>query len=258
MPSTPARAAFLPNACGARLAVSTRCSWIVLPISPQKRDRRLIRHVAAEYACETSPERYIAYCLWLKTIAIGGLSHTALSLRCESLRVFAFFRSTREGAKGETNGRNGNNGAQARSSQGEGRDNQQPSNRNAIGGKARPYQEGGQCDHGGSRHHDHQAAQKGRAHPLERSRHPASAKARRAHGPQSRDRRSDQDQGEQKSGVPRRQGTQEVGLIDSSLVKAPNIAGCRFAARTAALIQRSSSVCGSVCCCRDWRLVPHL
>ena len=38
--------------------------------------------------------------------------------------------------------------------------------------------------------------------------HPASAQARRSHGPQSRDRRTDQDQGEQEGRLPRGEGTQ--------------------------------------------------
>ncbi len=40
----------------------------------------------------------------------------------------------------------------------------------------------------------------------------AGAQACRTHGPQPRDRRADQDQGEQEGRVPRRQGTQGSGL----------------------------------------------
>ena len=45
------------------------------------------------------------------------------------------------------------------------------------------------------------------------SRHPAGAQARRPHGPQSGDRRSDQDQGEQEGCLPRGQRPEDGGLI---------------------------------------------
>src|SRR4051794_26265578 len=57
-------------------------------------------------------------------------------------------------------------------------------------------------------HDDHQAPEERRAHPHRRPRHPPGAQARRPDGPQSRDRRSHSDQGEQEGRLPRRQGTQ--------------------------------------------------
>ncbi len=44
------------------------------------------------------------------------------------------------------------------------------------------------------------------------SRHPSGAQARRPHGPQSGDRRGDQDQGEQEGRLPRVQGIERSGL----------------------------------------------
>ena len=52
---------------------------------------------------------------------------------------------------------------------------------------------------------------KGRPHPHWRPRHPGGAQARRPHGAQSGNRRTDPDQGQQESGLPRHQGTQRSG-----------------------------------------------
>ena len=57
-----------------------------------------------------------------------------------------------------------------------------------------------------------QAPEEGRAHPHRRPRHSAGAQARRAHGPQSGDRRSDPDQGEQESRLPRFEGSEGSSL----------------------------------------------
>ena len=59
---------------------------------------------------------------------------------------------------------------------------------------------------------DHQASQEGRPHPSQWPGHPGRAQARSAHGPQSRDRRSDQDQGFQEGRVPRLQGAEGSDL----------------------------------------------
>ena len=59
----------------------------------------------------------------------------------------------------------------------------------------------------------HQAPQEGRAYPHRRPRHPPGPQARCPHGPQSRDRRSNPDQGQQEGRLPRRQGTQGSRLM---------------------------------------------
>ena len=66
---------------------------------------------------------------------------------------------------------------------------------------------------GGPRRPDHQAPEEGRAGEDRRARHPASAQARRPHGPQSGDRRGHPDQGQQEGRLPRHQGTQDGDLI---------------------------------------------
>ena len=58
----------------------------------------------------------------------------------------------------------------------------------------------------------HQASEEGRPDSDWRSGHPAGTQARRAHGPQSGNRRADPDQGFEESGVSRRQGIEGSDL----------------------------------------------
>src|SRR5664279_1218413 len=57
-----------------------------------------------------------------------------------------------------------------------------------------------------------QALEEGRAYPHRRPRYPSSAQACRAYGPQPGNGRSDPDQGEQESRLPRVEGIERVGL----------------------------------------------
>src|SRR5262249_16329948 len=85
------------------------------------------------------------------------------------------------------------------------------------------------ADRGGARRTGElgdQASQEGRPHPHRRPRHPGGAQARGAHGTQSRDRRTDPDQGQQEGRLPPGQRTQR-----SSLTPSPVLAGTSFATR---------------------------
>jgi hypothetical protein len=57
-----------------------------------------------------------------------------------------------------------------------------------------------------------QALEERRAYPNRRPRHPSGAQARRPHGPQPGNGRSDPDQGEQEGRLPRVEGIERVGL----------------------------------------------
>ena len=61
-------------------------------------------------------------------------------------------------------------------------------------------------------------------------RHSGGAQARRPHGPQSGDRRGDQDQGQQESRLPRRQGSEDGDLTAAPFrfSKAPPVPGGVF------------------------------
>src|SRR5215475_8837823 len=74
-----------------------------------------------------------------------------------------------------------------------------------------------------------QTPQEGGPHSDRRPRHPGGAQARSPHGTQSRDRRTDPDQGQQESRLPRGQGTQGSGVTAS-----PIVAGDPFAIPSAA------------------------
>src|SRR6185312_13319016 len=85
-------------------------------------------------------------------------------------------------------------------------------------GTASADQEAGPGNDGRPDRHDHQAPQEGRAGEDRWSRNPGGSQARRPHGPQSDDWRSDQDQSQQEGCLPRVQGSEDGDLIVSNTV----------------------------------------
>ena len=106
-----------------------------------------------------------------------------------------------------------------------------------ISRKTRIVEEAGGRGLGRPRRQHRQASQEGRAHPHRRARHPAGAQARRAHGPQSGDRRADPDQGLEEGRFPRFQGPEEgmsrlkINLRRSRQDGASRPLACRFVFR---------------------------